>query len=176
VIGRRDRIPARPRRVTPVDIAREKVSDRARRQPARRGFPPRRGGQHRKLVPSTARPRKRTRIAPWCCPRCGCGRRGPRLRGYARFRALEQRELARAALRIACKRATQPSRILGRRRFVAAAREPPSRLRAAAGRDTVRRHHQCIVLSGTLPTRGEAARRHAPLRRFRPASKSHMTL
>jgi len=35
-----------------------------------------------------------------------------------------------------------PKRVLGRRRFVAAAHLPPSRLRAAAGRCTVRRHHR----------------------------------
>ena len=54
-----------------------------------------------------------TCIAPWCRPRCGCGRRGPRLRGSAHFRTLVQRELVRAVLRIACVRATQPSRIWG---------------------------------------------------------------
>jgi hypothetical protein len=51
--------------------------------------------------------------APWGRLRRGCGCRGPPLRGYARFHALEHRELARSSLRAACVRSTQPSRVLG---------------------------------------------------------------
>jgi hypothetical protein len=53
-----------------------------------------------------------------------------------------QREIGRDRLRGTWSAAVQPNTVLGRRRFVAAARVPPSRSRAAAGRCTARRHHR----------------------------------
>ena len=117
------------------------------------------------------RPRERTCIAAWCRPRCGCGRRGPLLRGYARCRALAQREVARAGLRIAFMRATQPSRNLG---GLGSSRPYVSRpaLSRAAGRCTVRRHHRRRCDERHASPTLRAARPHAPRAAAHPRTMS----
>ena len=115
--------------------------------------------------------RERTCLAPWRRPRRGCGRRGPRLRDYARFRVLEQRELARAVLRITYMRATQPSRILG---GLGSSRPHVSHptLSRAAGRCTVRRHHRSRCDERHAPPTLRAAHPHAPRATARPRTTS----
>jgi hypothetical protein len=74
-----EQIAARPRRDTPIDIAREKVSDRAREQPGRRGFRPAMANSIARLPPSPPNPAAerieatlvyRHQIVEWVSFRC----------------------------------------------------------------------------------------------------------
>jgi hypothetical protein len=65
-----------------------------------------------------------------------------------------------------------PKRALGRRRFVAAARLPPSRSRAATGRCTVRRHHRSHRNERHAPPPQSVRRPHAGRSAPRPGTAS----
>jgi len=68
------------------------------------------------------------------------------------------------------------TRALGRRRFVADARVPPSRSRAAAGRCAVRRHHRSHRLERHAPPPQSVRRPHAGRSASRPGNDANGAL
>jgi RHS repeat-associated protein len=153
---------ARPRRHHGRCIAREKECDRGAGNGRAGGFPPRMSVRHRIVhVPPAQLSRMRVH-GLWGGLMRGSCRCGPRLRGYARFRALELRVVHALRCESRVKRAAQHSRALGRHgsSWPHICRPALSR---TAGLCTVRRRHrrhvderhastpQILTFSGATP-------------------------